>query len=60
MAPTNDYLSAAEWDELLALKAAISDGIATVCPAQLERFSELFSRTLTGKGDTAHFGAKTI
>ena len=43
-------LSAEEWQELLALKAAIRDNIAAVHPTQLERFTCLLTRTLAGKG----------
>ena len=56
--PVNDEdLSAAEWEELCVLKKAIDDGPATVVASRMERFTELFVRTLHGKGDTMR-GAK--
>lgn len=51
MASRRDTLTADEWNELIALKSAITDNIAAVHPSRLERFSELFARTLQGKGD---------
>jgi hypothetical protein len=45
-------LSDDEWKELCSLKKAIDDGPATVVASQMERFTELFVRTLHGKGDT--------
>ena len=45
-------LSDAEWEELCTLKKAIDDGPATVVASRMERFTELFVRTLYGKGDT--------
>lgn len=44
-------LSKAEWDELQALRKAISSYPASVHPNKMERFTELFARTLSGKGD---------
>lgn len=35
-----------EWDELLVLKEAITYSPSTVHPSKMERFSELFTRTL--------------
>jgi hypothetical protein len=45
-------LSSAEWEELCMLKKAIDDAPATVVASRMERFTELFVRTLHGKGDT--------
>lgn len=45
-------LSEAEWNELCQLKKAIDDYPATVVASKMERFTELFVRTLYGKGDT--------
>jgi len=45
-------LSQAEWEELCMLKQAIDDAPATVVASRMERFAELFVRTLHGKGDT--------
>lgn len=44
-------LTAREWYELQALRRAISDSPASVHPKKMERFSELFARSLAGKGD---------
>lgn len=46
-----DDLTAREWHELQVLRRAISDGPASVHPMKMERFSELFARSLAGKGD---------
>lgn len=51
--PAN-VLSEKEWEELCKLKAAIDEAPATVVASQMERFTELFVRTLHGKGDTMH------
>lgn len=45
-------LSPLEWEELCMLKKAIDDGPATVVASRMERFTELFVRTLHGKADT--------
>jgi len=47
-----DPLSDSEWNELCALKRAIGDGPSFVAAHKMERFTELFVRTLKGKGDT--------
>ena len=44
-------LATEEWDELIALKDAISYNPHTVAPQSMERFTELFVRSLDGKGD---------
>ena len=44
-------LTTEEWDELIALKDAISYNPHTVDPQSMERFTELFVRSLDGKGD---------
>jgi len=44
-------LTQEEWDELTVLKNAINDHPASVHPMKMERFTELFVRTLEGKGD---------
>jgi hypothetical protein len=46
-----DDLTEREWHELQVLRRAISDGPASVHPMKMERFSELFARSLAGKGD---------
>jgi hypothetical protein len=44
-------LSEDEWQELQALRRAISDNPASVAPWKQEQFSSLFTRSLLGKGD---------
>ena len=44
-------LTTSEWYEIQALRRAISDNPAAVHPIKMERFSELFARSLAGKGD---------
>ena len=39
-------LSPDEWDEMYALKKAINENPYTVHPLKMERFTELFIRTL--------------
>lgn len=50
----NEVLSAEEWDELVALKNAIHDNPASVSADKMELFTELFVRSLQGKGDIIH------
>jgi hypothetical protein len=45
-------LSTEEWNELVALKNAINENPATVCPQKMELFTELLVRSLEGKGDS--------
>lgn len=47
-----DYLSKEEWKELDALRKAINYNPSQVCPEKMEKFTELFVRSLRGKGDT--------
>jgi hypothetical protein len=44
-------LTTQEWNELVALKDAISYDPHTVSPESMEKFTELFVRSLEGKGD---------
>lgn len=44
-------ISQEEWNELNDLKDAINQYPASVHPIKMERFTELFVRTLEGKGD---------
>lgn len=46
-------LTQEEWDELVVLKNAISYCPSSVHPVKMERFTQLFARTLAGKGDPA-------
>ena len=43
------------WNELMALKNAITYNPATVHPDQMEKFTELFVQTLIGKGDNSNY-----
>lgn len=45
-------LSDSEWDEMDALRRAIKDGPPSVASYKMERFAELFVRTLPYEGDT--------
>ena len=45
-------LSDSEWSEMDAIRRAIKDGPPSVAFHQMERFSELFVRTLPYEGDT--------
>lgn len=47
-----ETLSSEEWKELIALKNAINDNPAAVHPSKQEKFTELFVRSLEGKGNT--------
>lgn len=44
-------LTTEEWDELVSLKNAINEYPGTVCPQQMEKFTELLVRSLEGKSD---------
>lgn len=44
-------LSQEEWDELVSLKNAINDGPASVVPHEMERFTELFVKSIEGRGN---------
>ncbi len=46
-----EVLSTDEWNELVALKDAITYAPQTVSPEKMEKFAELMVRTLEGKGD---------
>jgi hypothetical protein len=45
-------LSDSEWNEMNAIRRAIKDGPPSVTSKQMERFSQLFVRTLPYKTDT--------
>jgi hypothetical protein len=47
----SEYLTKEEWIELNALREAINYDPSTVSPEKMEKFTELFVRTLEGKGD---------
>jgi hypothetical protein len=46
-----EILTQEEWDELLALKDAITWCPQTVSAEKMEKFTELMVRSLEGKGD---------
>ena len=46
-----EVLTKEEWDELVALKEAISYAPQTVSAEKMEKFAELMVRTLEGKCD---------
>jgi hypothetical protein len=45
------FLSEEEWNEVQALREAISEAPSTVAPSKMEKFTELFARSLQGKGN---------
>jgi hypothetical protein len=47
-----EYLTQEEWRELNALREAINYNPSQVCPQKMEKFTELFVRSLYGKGDS--------
>ena len=53
-ASSEEELSQEEWQELCSLKEAIDGYPASIATATMERFTELFVRSLHGKGDTIH------
>jgi hypothetical protein len=46
---SNETLTSEEWDELMALKEAITYRPASVSAQKMEKFAELMVRTLEGK-----------
>jgi len=46
-----EVLSKDEWNELVALKNAITYAPQTVSAQKMEKFAELMVRSLEGKGD---------
>ena len=46
-----EVLSKDEWNELIALKDAITYAPQTVSAEKMEKFAELMVRSLEGKGD---------
>jgi hypothetical protein len=47
---TKGTLSDEEWDELVALKKALNDDLASVHFEEMERFSDLMVRSLQERG----------
>jgi hypothetical protein len=47
----SDNLTQEEWNELIALKEAITWSPQTVSAEKMEKFTELMVRSLEGKGD---------
>jgi hypothetical protein len=56
----NNYLSLEEWNELNALREAINYDPHTVSPQKMEKFTELFVRSLEGKSDNIEDNTRTI
>ena len=50
--PKTEDLSKEDWDEMVALKNAINDNPATVCPEKMELFTAFLVQSLEGKGDS--------
>ena len=48
---SNEILTNEEWDELVALKDAITYRPQSVSPEKMEKFAELMVRSLEGKCD---------
>jgi hypothetical protein len=48
---SSNPLNQQEWNEMVALKNAINYDPFTVSPEKMEKFTELFVRSLEGKGD---------
>jgi hypothetical protein len=48
---SNEILTTEEWDELVALKDAITYYPSSVSAEKMEKFAELMVRTLEGKCD---------
>jgi hypothetical protein len=44
-------LTQEEWEELVSLKNAINYSPSTVVPHKMERFTELFVRSIEGRGN---------
>lgn len=44
-----------DWDELVALKSAISYNPASVHPEKMEKFTELLVQSLYGKGESSTY-----
>jgi len=51
MTKQDSKLTQEEWDEMVALKNAINQNPFAVTPEKQELFTQLFVRTLAGKGD---------
>ena len=47
----SEVLTKEEWEELIALKEAITWSPQTVSAEKMEKFTELMVRSLEGKGD---------
>jgi hypothetical protein len=46
-----EYLTTEEWNEMDILRKAMNYSLASVHPEKQERFTELFVKSLRGKGD---------
>jgi hypothetical protein len=56
----SNHLSDEEWLEMVRLKREIDTSLSACCTAELERFSELFSRSILGKGDCRNYINETV
>lgn len=52
-------LSKSEWNELQVLREAITFNPASVHSSKMERFTELFTRSIGGKGEGCSFNEPT-
>lgn len=48
-------LSQEEWDELVSIKNAINYSPSSVVPDEMERFTELFVKSIEGRGNRSTF-----
>ncbi len=55
---TTEHLTTEEWKELNALREAINYDPSQVSPQKMEKFTELFVRSLYGKGDPVSLQTK--
>jgi hypothetical protein len=55
----NTDLSSDEWSELQTLREAITYNPASVHSVKMERFTELFTRSIGGKGEGCVFKEPT-
>jgi hypothetical protein len=50
---TLTIMNTEDWNELIALKDVISYNPASVSPENMDKFTELFVKTLRGKGENS-------
>lgn len=49
-----EIMTQEEWEEMVNLKNEINYNPANVIPEKMERFSELYVRSIAGKGENTH------